>query len=74
MVYASKKEKCTVVTRARRLATKSTTPSAKSAPRRLVILMEKQPSMTLFDLLEDSDGLREERATVGGFFNKPGLC
>ncbi|EJF61645.1 Serine/threonine-protein kinase [Dichomitus squalens LYAD-421 SS1] len=44
------------------LAAKLTTPSANSSPR-LIILMEKRPSMTLYDLLEDSDGLREERAT-----------
>ena len=48
------------------LAAKLTTPSANSSPR-LIILMERRPSMTLYDLLEDSDGIREERATVGSF-------
>lgn len=45
------------------LAVKLTTPSA-TAPPKLLILSEQRPLVTLQDVLEDSDSLREERATV----------
>ncbi|TFK91310.1 Serine/threonine-protein kinase [Polyporus arcularius HHB13444] len=43
------------------LAAKLTTPSTNSSPR-LLILTEQRPSVTLQDVLEDTDHLREERA------------
>lgn len=33
-------------------------------PTRIAILMEKRPSMTVRDLLQDCDGLREDRVKV----------
>ncbi|OSC98901.1 Serine/threonine-protein kinase [Trametes coccinea BRFM310] len=44
------------------LAVKLTIPRPPDNPR-LVILMEQRPSLTLQDVLEDSDHLREDRAT-----------
>ena len=46
------------------LAAKLKTPSANSPPR-LLVLTEQRPSVTLYDVLEDTDHLRETRATVG---------
>ena len=45
------------------LAAKLTTPSANSSPR-LLILTEQRPSVTLHDVLEDTDHLREDCAQV----------
>ena len=44
-------------------AVKLTTPQS-SGPPRLAILMEQRPALTLRDVLEDCEALREERATV----------
>lgn len=49
------------------LAVKLTTPSHSTLPR-LLILTEQRPSVTLQDVLEDCDWLREERASVYNFF------
>lgn len=46
------------------LAAKLKAPNANSSPR-LIILTEQRPSVTLHDVLEDSDHLRENRAIVG---------
>ncbi|RPD79604.1 Serine/threonine-protein kinase [Lentinus tigrinus ALCF2SS1-7] len=43
------------------LAAKLTTPSANTSPR-LLILTEQRPSVTLHDVLEDTDHIREDRA------------
>ncbi|THH28609.1 hypothetical protein EUX98_g5583 [Antrodiella citrinella] len=48
------------------LAVKLITPHS-SGPPRLVVLCEGRPAVTLEDVLQDSDCLREDRATVGHF-------
>ena len=44
-------------------AVKLTMPQSSGSPR-LAILMEQRPSVTLHDVLEDSESLREDRALV----------
>ena len=52
------------------LAVKFTT-SHSSGPARLALLCEGRPSVTLEDVLQDSDSLREDRATVRTMFCFP---
>ena len=49
------------------LAVKLILPNSNSQPK-LLILHERRPSVTLQDVLEDSDWLRESRATACVFF------
>lgn len=45
------------------LASKLSLPNTSSAPK-LFVLHERRPSLTLQDVLEDSESLREDRASV----------